>query len=131
MLAHVARVALAMTVALAPPNNTSTTTSNTLPGNLLPPDSMMVELRKGGYTILWRHSATDYSTKDAPGFPDDRLQQRNLTEQGALDAGLIGQIFKRRGIPIGEVLTSASPRAEAPNAGARRAIRQEARWMKC
>ena len=91
MLAH---VALALTVAFAPPND------------LLSPDSMMVELRKGGYTILWRHAATDYSTRDAPGFPDDRTQQRNLTEQGALDAGLIGQILERRGIRIGEVRVS-------------------------
>jgi len=91
MLAH---VTLVLTTAFAPPNN------------LLSPDSMMVELRKGGYTILWRHAATDYTTKDAPGFPDDRTQQRNLTEQGALDAGLIGQILKRRGIPIGDVFVS-------------------------
>ena len=71
MLAH---VALALTVAFAPPND------------LLSPDSMMVELRKGGYTILWRHAATDYSTRDAPGWPNtDRSQQRNLTAQGALD----------------------------------------------
>jgi phosphohistidine phosphatase SixA len=91
MLTH---VALAMTVALTPPND------------WLSPDSMMVELRKGGYTILWRHVATDYSTRDAPGFPDDRAQQRNLTEQGALDAGIIGQILKRRGVPIGDVRVS-------------------------
>jgi phosphohistidine phosphatase SixA len=78
----------------------------TAPNDRLSPDSMMVELRKGGYTILWRHASTDYSTKDAPGFPDDRTQQRNLTEQGALDAGLVGQIFKRRGIPISDVLVS-------------------------
>jgi phosphohistidine phosphatase SixA len=94
-----APVALALTVAFAPPNDR------------LSPDSMMVELRKGGYTILWRHAATDYSTRDAPGFPDDRAQQRNLTEQGALDAGLIGQILKRRGVPIGDVRVSQMYRA--------------------
>lgn len=85
---------LAVAVAITPPNDR------------LSADSMMVELRKGGYTILWRHASTDYSTKDAPGFPDDRTQQRNLTEQGALDAGLVGQIFTRRGIPIGDVVVS-------------------------
>ena len=94
-----APVALALTLAFAPPNDR------------LSPDSMMVELRKGGYTILWRHAATDYSTRDAPGFPDDRTQQRNLTEQGALDAGLIGQILKRRGVPIGDVRVSQMYRA--------------------
>lgn len=50
-----APVALALTLAFAPPNDR------------LSPDSMMVELRKGGYTILWRHAATDYSTRrDSP-----------------------------------------------------------------
>ena len=92
MLTH---LALAVIAALTPPNT-----------DRLSPDSMMIELRKGGYTILWRHASTDYSTKDAPGFPDDRTQQRNLTEQGALDAALIGEIFKRRGVPIGDVFAS-------------------------
>ena len=67
---------LAVAIAITPPNDR------------LSPDSMMVELRKGGYTILWRHASTDYSTKDAPGFPDDRTQQRNLTEQGRTINGL-------------------------------------------
>ena len=32
---------------------------------------MMIELHKGGDAVLWRHAATDYSTRDAPGFPDE------------------------------------------------------------
>ena len=47
--------ALAVFIALAPP------------GDRLTPDSMMVELRKGGYTIIWRHAATDYTMRDVPG----------------------------------------------------------------
>jgi len=94
MLVH---AAIAAFIAVTPPP----------PNALLSADSMMVELRKGGYTILWRHAATDYSTRDAPGWPNtDRSQQRNLTTQGALDAGIIGRLFKLRGIPIGEVLAS-------------------------
>ena len=89
-----AQFALAVAVAVTPPHDR------------LSPDSMMAELRKGGYTILWRHASTDYTTKDAPGFPDDRTQQRNLTEQGALDAALIGELLKRRGVPIGDVRVS-------------------------
>src|SRR4051812_3613028 len=29
------------------------------PDSLLTPDSLLVELRRGGYTIVWRHTATD------------------------------------------------------------------------
>ena len=83
----------AISIALTPPNG------------LMSPDSMMVELRKGGYTILWRHAATDYTTRDVPGATE-RSQQRNLTAQGALDAEIIGRMLKLRGIPIGEVLAS-------------------------
>src|SRR5215211_5855046 len=86
--------ALAVWLTLTPP-----------PNGLLPADSMMVELRKGGYTILWRHTATDYSTRDVPGATE-RSQQRNLTAQGALDAEIIGRLLKLRGVPIGEVLAS-------------------------
>jgi phosphohistidine phosphatase SixA len=92
ILAH---TALAVFIALTPPNDRLT------------PDSMMVELRKGGYTIIWRHAATDYSTRDVPGAPPtDRSQQRNLTPQGAMDAEIIGRMLKLRGVPIGEVLAS-------------------------
>ena len=86
--------ALAVWLALTPP-----------PNGRLSADSMMVELRKGGYTILWRHTATDYSTRDVPGATE-RSQQRNLTVQGALDAEIIGRMLKLRGVPIGEVLAS-------------------------
>ena len=86
--------ALAVWLTLTPP-----------PNGRLSADSMMVELRKGGYTILWRHTATDYSTRDVPGATE-RSQQRNLTAQGALDAEIIGRMLKLRGVPIGEVLAS-------------------------
>jgi len=86
--------ALAVWLTLTPP-----------PNGLLSPDSMMVELRKGGYTILWRHAATDYTTRDVPGATERSLQ-RNLTTQGALDAEIIGRVLKLRGVPIGEVLAS-------------------------
>jgi phosphohistidine phosphatase SixA len=77
------------------------------PNGLLSADSMLVELRKGGYTILWRHAATDYTQRDVPNAPPtDRSQQRNLTAQGALDAEIIGRMLKLRGVPIGDVFAS-------------------------
>lgn len=86
---------LAATLALAPSAPT------------VPADSAMVLLAKGGYTLMWRHAATDRSVADAPGFPNtERFQQRNLSDQGVADARLIGQLFKSRNIPVGEIVTS-------------------------
>jgi phosphohistidine phosphatase SixA len=77
------------------------------PGGLVSADSLMVALRKGGYTILWRHTATNQANADAPGFPNtERWQQRNLSDRGVADARAIGVILKAKGIPIGDVITS-------------------------
>jgi hypothetical protein len=87
-----------------------------LPDNMLSADSMMVDLKKGGYTILWRHPATDYSKMDEPGFPNtERFQQRNLYDKGVRDARAIGEIFKPKGIPVGDVI--ASPMFRTREAG--------------
>ena len=75
--------------------------------SLLTPDSLLVELRKGGYTIMWRHTATDRSVQEPMGYTNlPRFQQRNLTDQGVADAKAVGVLFKSRGIPIGDVLSS-------------------------
>jgi len=92
MLAHV----LLSVVAAASPSD-----------SLLTPDSLLVELRKGGYTIVWRHTATDHGVREPMGYANTpRFQQRNLTDQGVADAKTVGLIFKSRGIPIGDVLAS-------------------------
>jgi hypothetical protein len=39
------------------------------PDAMLSGDSLMAELKKGGYTILWRHTATNMTNMDAAGFP--------------------------------------------------------------
>ena len=77
------------------------------PDSLLTPDSLLVELRKGGYTIVWRHTATDKSVQEPMAYENTpRFQQRNLTDRGVADAKAVGLLFKSRGIPIGEVLSS-------------------------
>ena len=75
--------------------------------SLLPVDAMMAELRKGGYTIVWRHTTTDQSFQDQPGFPNTpRYQQRNLSDKGVAEARAMGVSLKNRMIPVGEVLVS-------------------------
>ena len=34
------------------------------PDSLLSADSLLVEMRKGGYTMIWRHTATDRSVRE-------------------------------------------------------------------
>jgi phosphohistidine phosphatase SixA len=75
--------------------------------SLLSADSLLVELRKGGYTVLWRHTATDRTVREPMNYETTpRFQQRNLTDRGVADAKVVGLLFKSREIPIGEVLAS-------------------------
>ena len=64
-------------------------------------------LHEGGYVLLIRHAATHPGIGDPPGF---RLAvcstQRNLSEQGRRDARALGAALRKRGIPLGPVLSS-------------------------
>jgi phosphohistidine phosphatase SixA len=63
-------------------------------------------LREGGLVVLIRHAA-------APGFGDppnfrlgDCTTQRNLSEEGRLQAQAMGEAFRRRKVPIEKVYSS-------------------------
>jgi broad specificity phosphatase PhoE len=63
-------------------------------------------LQQGGLVVLIRHAA-------APGFGDpsnfrlgDCATQRNLSEEGRLQARALGESFRRRKIPIEKVFSS-------------------------
>lgn len=69
-------------------------------------DALWDKLKAGGYTVLIRH-ATAPGTGDPPGFKlDDCSTQRTLDEQGKAQARRIGEAFKSRHVPIGEVRSS-------------------------
>jgi phosphohistidine phosphatase SixA len=77
------------------------------PDSLLSADSLLLAMRKGGYTMIWRHGATDRSVQEPMGYQNvPRFQQRNLTDRGIADAKLVGAIFKAARIPVGDVLSS-------------------------
>jgi phosphohistidine phosphatase SixA len=85
----------------------ATAIAATPPDSLLSADSLLVEMRKGGYTMLWRHTATDRSVREPMDYANTpRFQQRNLTDRGVADAKAVGVLFKSRGVPIGEVISS-------------------------
>lgn len=64
-------------------------------------------LRKGGYVLYFRHTATDFSQGDmAMTSYEDCKSQRNLTDEGRRQAREIGASFRELKIPVGEVLAS-------------------------
>ena len=70
-------------------------------------EDLMAALRKGGYTILLRHARTNQSfTEVRSPVPIERSAQRNLTDEGVRDAKLMGLVFKKYRIPIGEIISS-------------------------
>jgi virginiamycin B lyase len=63
-------------------------------------------LRRGGYVLVFRHAATDFSTTDTTGDPRDCSRQRNLDARGRRQSRQIGRAFRDLGIPVGRVLAS-------------------------
>lgn len=71
-----------------------------------PTSTLANDLRKGGYVIFFRHTATDRTQKDRDLDLEDCATQRNLNQKGKEEAQAIGVAFKRLKIPVGDVLAS-------------------------
>jgi broad specificity phosphatase PhoE len=70
-------------------------------------EALWALLRQGGQAIVIRHASTEPGVGDPPGFRlDDCATQRNLSAAGRQEARRIGEAFRARGIPIGQVLSS-------------------------
>lgn len=75
-------------------------------------EELMRALKGGGYTIVLRHTRTDRSfQEEIASIPPTRALQRNLNDDGVRDARMIGRVFKRYQIPIGDVVASPMYRA--------------------
>jgi len=80
-----------------------------LPAQPVPAPELLLALRKGGFIVYFRHTATDMSRDDASSRSDDDCaNQRPLTDGGRAEARAIGAAFRDLKIPVGRVL--ASPR---------------------
>jgi Histidine phosphatase superfamily (branch 1) len=78
------------------------------PTKPLPGPMLLSELRKGGYVLYFRHTATDMSRDDSRSKSDDDCDnQRPLTDKGREEARRIGSAFRELKIPVGAVLASA------------------------
>lgn len=64
-------------------------------------------LAGGGQVLFVRHAETTPGVGDPAGFKlEDCATQRNLSTEGRAQSQRLGAEFKRRGIPLGEVLSS-------------------------
>jgi len=82
------------------------------PAQALDTDTLVTDLKKGGYVIMFRHGATDDSQKDVyPLNFSDMSAQRQLSAKGREMATEVGQAIRKLGIPVGLVVTSKLNRA--------------------
>lgn len=64
-------------------------------------------LRKGGFVLLMRHSATTYAGADPKGFRLDQCNtQLNLSDEGRAQARRVGERLAAEKVPIAKVYTS-------------------------
>lgn len=64
-------------------------------------------LQGGGQVVMVRHSTTVTGFGDPDGMRlDDCSTQRNLNDEGRREAARLGEELRRRGVPVGAVLSS-------------------------
>ncbi|HLU10447.1 MAG TPA: histidine phosphatase family protein [Oceanobacillus sp.] len=61
-------------------------------------------MREGGYVIYVRHARTDNAQEDTDLASCET--QRNLSEQGRLDAASIGETWATLAVPVGELIST-------------------------
>ncbi|HZY17391.1 MAG TPA: histidine phosphatase family protein [Ramlibacter sp.] len=85
----------------------SATSSAPAPGETIAPRLLAAALRRGGWVVYIRHTATDFSRNDSgmAGY-DDCAHQRLLSEAGRAQARAIGQRIRDLRLPVTEVLAS-------------------------
>jgi hypothetical protein len=77
------------------------------PAHALEGAALLRALRGGGFTLYFRHTATDFSQNDrAMAGYAECATQRNLSEAGRAQAREIGEAIRALGLPVGEVIAS-------------------------
>ena len=82
--------------------------------NKLDDEDLVAALREGGYVIYIRHAKTnkDWGDQISPELDlEDCNTQRQLSDEGKVDAKEIGEGIKAAGIPVGNVISSEYCRA--------------------
>ena len=77
------------------------------PAHALEGAALVRALRAGGFTLYFRHTATDFSQRDRlEAGLGDCATQRNLSEAGRAQARAVGESVRALGLPVGEVIAS-------------------------
>ncbi len=70
-------------------------------------ETLIEELKNGGYIVYLRHAATEHGARDIERSDlSDCSKQRNLSQTGRVQATAIGRSMRHFGIPIGRVYSS-------------------------
>ena len=78
----------------------------TLPFTASATEALWQKLQEGRYTIFIRHALAPGVGDPANFKLDDCSTQRNLNDEGREQARRIGEAFRSRGVPVGEVRSS-------------------------
>lgn len=115
--ARAAVVALSLALALASAwGAPRATAAPEAPGEMAVGPALVEALRDGGYTIYFRHAATDWRNDDrlekaGDWTSCDPARMRQLSEAGRETARRIGEAIRALAIPVGRVLSSEYCRA--------------------
>jgi phosphohistidine phosphatase SixA len=70
-------------------------------------DAAWAALRGGGHVALLRHAMTTGGAGDPPGFRlEDCATQRNLSDEGRVQAAALGEAFRAQGVRVDQVWSS-------------------------
>lgn len=70
-------------------------------------EALWQALKGGGHVILVRHATTVPGVGDPPGYRlEDCASQRNLSDAGRTESKRLGEVFRARKVPVGEVRSS-------------------------
>jgi phosphohistidine phosphatase SixA len=92
------------TAAPSPTTPPTATATPAIEAGPLAGKTLVAALRRGGYVIYFRHTATNMTQTDSDLSRCET--QRNLNAQGRADARAIGAAFQALAIPVGQVLSS-------------------------
>ncbi|HUG37957.1 MAG TPA: hypothetical protein VML54_13450, partial [Candidatus Limnocylindrales bacterium] len=76
-----------------------------------PANDPIALLRQGGHVLYIRHAAAEAEPRAERPTGEGCAGQRRLTAQGRTDAAALGAVFKRFGVPLGEILATTYCRA--------------------
>lgn len=76
------------------------------PAGPLSGERLVEALRDGGYVVVVRHTATTKGGVDDPTKLEDCASQRNLSDEGRVQATDLGNAIEELDVPVGEVRAS-------------------------